>query len=233
MTFSNKGTQSGYIIWPIHQLLLMDELCINYNKTCFKNSERIFKAFFHVVFLEICKLFELLPKGFSTKKIMCFGKPSEELEKECKNGIDELNARCRDLLFQEHFKKLFNLMDIFWCDIKYKELDITWLLKVKTHIDKLEKIQSKIKRKKLRNLSTNSLPKKLVFERFDEYLLFFKFKYDFNEFCYSNFPDFENLYTLLTINKGSGVLELVIILKVARMSLWFVILLSLRGERMR
>ena len=36
----------------------------------------------------------------------------------------------------------------FWCDIKYVQLDITWLLKVKTHLDKLEKIQSKIKQKK-------------------------------------------------------------------------------------
>ena len=96
-------------------------------------------------------------------------------------------------------------MDIFWCNIKYAELDITWLLKVKTHLDKLEKIQSKIKRKKLRNMSTNSLLKKMVLERFDEHLPFFKFKYDFNAFCYSKFPDFENLYTLLTINKVRGV----------------------------
>ena len=109
------------------------------------------------------------------------------------------------MLLQEHCIKLFNLTDIFWCDIKCVELDITWLLKVKTHLDKLEKIQSKFKRKKLRNMSTNSLLKKMVLERFDEHLLFFKFKYDFNAFCYSKFPDFENLYTLLTINKGRGV----------------------------
>ena len=96
-------------------------------------------------------------------------------------------------------------MDIFWCDIKCVELDVTWFFKVKTHLDKLEKIQSKIKRKKLRNMSTNSLLKKMVLERFDEHLPFFKFKYDFNAFCYSKFPDFENLYTLLTINKVRGV----------------------------
>ena len=42
----------------------------------------------------------------------------------------------------------------------------------------------------------------MVLERFDEHLPFFKFKFDFNVFCYSKFPDFENLYTLLTINKG-------------------------------
>ena len=92
-------------------------------------SERKLKTFFHIVFLEICKSFELLPKGLSTKKRLCFGKPSEELEKEWRNGIDELDGRCRDLLLQEHCKKLFNLMDIFWCDIKFVELDITWLLK--------------------------------------------------------------------------------------------------------
>ena len=45
----------------------------------------------------------------------------------------------------------------------------------------------------------------MVLERFDEHLPFFKFKDDFNAFCYSKFPDFENLYTLLTMNKGSGV----------------------------
>ena len=67
-------------------------------------------------------------------------------------------------------------MDIFWCYIKYVELDVTWFLKVKTHLNQLEKIQSKIKRKKLRNMSTNSVLKKMVLERFDEHLPFSKFK---------------------------------------------------------
>ena len=49
---------------------------------------------------------------------------------------------------QEHCKNLFNLMDIFWCDIKYVEVVVNWLLKVMTHLDKLEKIQPKIKRNK-------------------------------------------------------------------------------------
>ena len=177
----------------------MDEKCTNYRKAYFKNSDY---NNFHIVFLEICKSFELLPKGLSTKKRLCFGKPSEELQKEWKNRINELDGRCRDLLLQEHCKKLFNLVDNFLCDIRYVEVDIIWLLKVKTHLDKLEKIQSKIKRKKLRKISANSLLKKMVLERFDEHLPFFKFKFDFNALCYSKFPDFENLYTLLTIDKG-------------------------------
>ena len=68
----------------------------------------------------------------------------------------------------------------------------------------VEKIQSRVKRNKLRKISSNSLLKKMVLKRFDEHLPFFKFKYDFNAF-YSKFPDFENPYTLLTMNKGSGI----------------------------
>ena len=90
---------------------------MNYKKACFKNPGRILKTFFHIVFLEICKSFELLPKGSSTKKRLCFGKPSEEPEKEWKNGIDEQDETCRYLLLQEHCKKHFNLMDNFWCDL--------------------------------------------------------------------------------------------------------------------
>ena len=45
----------------------------------------------------------------------------------------------------------------------------------------------------------------MILERFDEHLPFFKFKYHFNAFCYVKFPDFENIYIFLTINKFSGV----------------------------
>ena len=45
----------------------------------------------------------------------------------------------------------------------------------------------------------------MVLERFDENLSFFKFRDVFNAFCYSKFSDFENLYNLVTINKGSCV----------------------------
>ena len=96
-------------------------------------------------------------------------------------------------------------MDIFRYDIKYVEVDVICLLKVKINLDKLMNIQSKIKRRKLRNKSTNSSLKKMVLERFDEHLPFFKFKYDFSAFCYSKFPDLEYLYTFLTMTKSSCV----------------------------
>ena len=82
-------------------------------------------------------------------------------------------------------------MGNFWCDISYAEVDAFWLLKVKTNLDKLDKIQLKIKRKELRKISANSLLNKMVLEGFDEHLSFFKFKFDFNAFCYSEFSDFK------------------------------------------
>lgn len=44
----------------------------------------------------------------------------------------------------------------------------------------------------------------MVLERFDEYLPFFKFKFDFHAFCYFKSPDFENIYPLFIINKVSS-----------------------------
>ena len=41
----------------------------------------------------------------------------------------------------------------------------------------------------------------MVFERFNEHLPHFQFKSDYFLYCNSQCPDFENLYTLLTINK--------------------------------
>ena len=60
----------------------------------------------------------------------------------------------------------------FWCNITYEEITDIWLLKVNTHFDKLEKSQSKINWKKLRNMSTNSLLKKLVLESLMNTFLF-------------------------------------------------------------
>ena len=48
----------------------------------------------------------------------------------------------------------------------------------------------------------------MVFERFNEHLPHFQFKSDFL-YCNSQCPDFENLYTLLTINKSDKYRETV------------------------
>ena len=107
------------------------------------------------------------------------------------------------LLLEEHCKKLFYLMNCFQEAIGDVDVDISWLVKVRNHLYKIEKEHAKTKRKKLASLSRNSHLKRMVLERFDEHLPHFQFKSDFLSYCNSLCPEFENLYTLVTINKTS------------------------------
>ena len=94
-------------------------------------------------------------------------------------------------------------MSCFWEAIVDVNVDISWLVKVRNHLDKIEKEQAKTKRKKLASLSRNSHLKRMVLERFDEHLPHFQFKSDFLSYCNSLCSEFENLCTLVTINKTS------------------------------
>ena len=85
-------------------------------------------------------------------------------------------AKFRDLLLEEHCGKLFYLMGSFCEAIAGANVNLNWLLKVRNHLDKIEKEQEKIKRKKLFSLSGNSSLKKMFFGRFNEHLLYFQFK---------------------------------------------------------
>ena len=64
-----------------------------------------------------------------------------------------MESKCRGLLLEEHCRKLFYLMNCFWEAIIYVGTDISWLIKVRNHLDKIEKEQTKTKWKKLANPS--------------------------------------------------------------------------------
>ena len=49
----------------------------------------------------------------------------------------------------EYCKQSFLLMDSFWVEIDVKNFHINWLVKVRGHLDKVEKEQQIIKQKKL------------------------------------------------------------------------------------
>ena len=76
-------------------------------------------------------------------------------------------------------------MSCFWEAIVDVNKDISWLVKVKNHLDKIEKEQAKTKRKRLAILSRNFYLKRMVLERFDEHLPHFKFKLGFLSYCNS------------------------------------------------
>ena len=67
-------------------------------------------------------------------------------------------------------------MDTFWVKINGKRVDICWLVRVRGHLDKVEKEQQRIKQKKLSTLSSNSSLKRMVFERFNEHFLTFSLR---------------------------------------------------------
>ena len=126
---------------------------------------------------------------------------SKDFKKKWDGNLRDIEWKCRDLLLEEHCKKLFYLMSCFWEAIVDVNVDISWLVKVRNHLDKIEKEQAKTKRKKLASLSRSSHLKRMVLEGFDEHLPHFQFKSDFLSYCNSLCPEFENLCTLVSINK--------------------------------
>lgn len=92
-------------------------------------------------------------------------------------------------------------MGSFWEAIADVDVDIDWLTKTRTHLAEIAKEEAKSKRKRLTSPPRNSHLKKMVFEQFDEHLPHFQFKSDFLLYFNSRYSQFENLYTLVTMNK--------------------------------
>ena len=101
-----------------------NEECGKYSKNLFKKSESIYKSFYHIMFLENCKSFGLLPKGLVSKKGFCIGHPSKEFTEEWQRSVEDMDNKSCDLLSQEHCKKLFLLMDSFWDEIRNFNFDL-------------------------------------------------------------------------------------------------------------
>ena len=127
----------------------MDQKCESYIKTSFKKLEVIYKTFYHIVFSEICKSFQLMAKSLVARKRFCVGGTSKEFQKKWGCNLKETEMKCSDLLLEEYCKKLFLLMDSFWVEIRGKRVDICWLVKLRGHLDKVEKEQQRIKQKKV------------------------------------------------------------------------------------
>ena len=97
--------------------------------------------------------------------------------------------------------------DDFGQAIKKTKANVYFLFKLRFHLDRVERKQQKIKLKKLRSLSPNSVCKKLLIEQFREHLPHSWFKLDFAKFCNSDIKDFESLFNILTLDNIVGFLE--------------------------
>ena len=155
-------------------------------KVCYKKSEQINKSFYHIVFLEICKSFQLMPKGFKAKKKCCVGGTSKDFEEKWDENLQDIESKYRDLFYY--------LMDCFWEAIVDVDVDTSCLVKFRKHHGKIEREHAKTK---------DSKTFQKLFLELDEHLPHFQFKSDFLSYCNFLCPEFENLYTLVTINKTS------------------------------
>ena len=81
------------------------------------------------------------------------GVTSKDFKKKWDGNLRDMESKCRDLLLEEHCKKLFYLIKCFSKAIFDADVDISWLVKVRNHLDKAEKEQAKTKRKRMTLLS--------------------------------------------------------------------------------
>ena len=95
-----------------------NEECKKYSKNLFKKLESIYKSFHHIVFLEICKSFGLLPKGLVSKKSFCIRHPSKEFTEEWQSNIKVMDNKCASIYFYRNTVRNFFLMDSFWDEVK-------------------------------------------------------------------------------------------------------------------
>ena len=90
-----------------------NEECRKYCRNLFKKSESIYKSFYHIVFLEICKSFGLLPKSLVSKKRICIVHPSKQFMEEWRSNVKDMGNECCDLLLQEPCEKIFFWWTVF------------------------------------------------------------------------------------------------------------------------
>ena len=74
----------------------MEQNCKSYTKTCFKKSENIYKIFYHIGFLEICKSIHLMPKDLVARKRFCVGGTLKDFQKRWDYNLEETERKCRD-----------------------------------------------------------------------------------------------------------------------------------------
>ena len=99
-----------------------------------------------------------------------------------KNQLEITRSSLRDVLLEEYVEKYFKLEAEFKSVFAKHIVQEDWLLKVRNHLERLEKKLHRKKLKKLRKFCKNDHFYFECFERFESHDEFFSFKHSFVSF---------------------------------------------------
>ena len=106
----------------------------------FNLSEEIYRLCYRIVFLQVCSACSIIPDGVTVNKNPCIGKPSKKLMSDWEGELINVESKLCDLVLYEYVEKLFMSEETFNCLFKGFLVQHDWLLKVRGHLEKYEKI---------------------------------------------------------------------------------------------
>ena len=63
-------------------------------------SEDIYKLFYHIVFLEVCRAYQIIPDGLFISKKPCIGKPSDRFLDSWEKELENTGVNLRKVLIE-------------------------------------------------------------------------------------------------------------------------------------
>ena len=65
-------------------------------------AEDVCKCFYHVIFLEVCKSYQIVADGLYVEKEPCIGNPSKKFLDAWKNQLKVTRSNLRNVLLEEY-----------------------------------------------------------------------------------------------------------------------------------
>ena len=172
----------------------------------FQLAVKCYDYFYHIVFLECCKHVGVRPNGLLIDKSPFISFISHDIEANWKETVTLAEEQLLDTLVIGIAEKMLIFEEQFWNDLVELERNtnmddlIEWFVKLKCHLDKLERKTVKRKKNKLKKLIIDRGKLQTALKRFEEHLDFFDFKTELQKHGSYISPDIENIITLATLD---------------------------------
>ena len=81
----------------------------------FNLSEDIYRLFYHIVFLQVCSAYSIIPDGFTVNENPCIGKPRKKFISDWEGELVNVESKLRDLVLYAYAENLFKSEETFNC----------------------------------------------------------------------------------------------------------------------